>query len=99
MKPKRYIIRVLALAAGLGAAMAAVADERALPFEERQQIRQQMREHWQHMPPPRRGAAPDEARERWRSMPPEERQRLREDLRSQEGHRGGGRHDRRGEFQ
>ncbi|MGE5493171.1 MAG: DUF3106 domain-containing protein [Actinomycetota bacterium] len=53
-----------------------------LPPEQRQQMRQQMREHWQQMPPEQR----QERRERWQQMPSEERQRIREEMRERGGY-------------
>lgn len=52
---------------------------RDMPPDERRQMRQQMREHWQQdgnfrqdNPPPR-----------WRDVPPEDRRRMREEMRDQ----------------
>lgn len=67
---------------------------RDLPPDERRQMRQQMREHWQQDRELRReeGAPP-----RWRDVPPEDRRRLRDEMREQRGWqeqregRGGGR--------
>ncbi len=42
----------------------------ALPQAEQEEMRRQMREHWQQMPPEKRQAL----RERWQQMSPEERQ-------------------------
>lgn len=52
-----------------------------LSHEERQQMRQQMREHWQQMPPEQQRDYRQERRERWQQLPPEERERRREDKR------------------
>ncbi|MBS1142742.1 MAG: hypothetical protein H6R14_148 [Proteobacteria bacterium] len=53
---------------------------RDLPPDERRQMRQQMREHWQQERELRRedGVAP-----RWRDLPVEDRRRLRDDMREQ----------------
>jgi len=66
---------------------------RDLPPDERRQMRQQMRDHWQQEREMRR----DEGAPRWRGVPPEDRRRLRDEMREQrswpdqrEG-RGGGR--------
>jgi len=55
---------------------------RDLPPDERRQMRQQMREHWQQEREIRReeGAPP-----RWRDVPPEDRRRLRDEMREQRG--------------
>lgn len=95
MSRKRHLVQLLAFLMGCGAlAAAARADPHPLPPEQRQQIRQQMREHWQQMPPPRMHSG-QEYRERWQSLPADERQRLREDLRGQQ-EAYGGRHHRGG---
>jgi hypothetical protein len=52
---------------------------RDLPAEDRRQMRQQMREHWQQEREFRR----DEGAPRWRDVPPEDRRRLRDDMREQ----------------
>lgn len=52
---------------------------RDLPPEERRQMRQQMREHWQQDRELRR----DERRQRWQDVPPEDRRRMREEMREQ----------------
>jgi uncharacterized membrane protein len=54
---------------------------RDLPPEERRQMRQQMREHWQQEREIRR----DEGAPRWRDVPPEDRRRLRDEMREQRG--------------
>jgi len=59
--------------------------------EERQQMREQMREHWKQMPPEERESYRQKRRERWEQMPPEERQRKREERRARDG---GGKRDR-----
>lgn len=53
---------------------------RDLPPEERRQLRQQMREHWQQ----ETGGAAGEAMPRWRDLPPEERRRLRNEMRERQ---------------
>lgn len=52
---------------------------RDLPPDERRQMRQEMRDHWQQNRDPRR----DEGAPRWRDVPPEDRRRLRDDIREQ----------------
>lgn len=54
---------------------------RDLPPDERRQMRQQMREHWQQQRDVRR----EESGGGWREVPPEDRRRLREDMREQRG--------------
>lgn len=51
---------------------------RDLPPEERRQMRQQMREHWQQ-----ESTLRQEAPSRWRDVPPEDRRRMREEMRDQ----------------
>jgi hypothetical protein len=79
-----------------------------LPPDERRQLRQEMRDHWQQLPPEEKQRFRQERRERrdtFQQMPAEDRSRLRDELRGQrdgrgEGrgagpggeHRGGGRH-------
>lgn len=66
---------------------------RELPPDERRQIRQQMREHWQQEREIRR----EDGAPRWRDVPQEDRRRLRDEMREQHGWqdrrdgRGGGR--------
>lgn len=50
-----------------------------LPPEERRQMRQQMRDHWQQERDVRR----DDGARRWQEVPPEDRRRLREEMREQ----------------
>lgn len=113
MGTKQRMLRVLTLSAGLSMAAGgplgqAWADFRrppnepqAMTWEEREQMRQQMREHWQQMPPEQREARRRENYERWQQLPAEERQRIREEIRERrsgpEGSRGfpGRREDRR----
>lgn len=52
---------------------------RDLPREDRQQMRQQMREHWQQ----ERATMRDEGAPRWRDLPDEDRRRLRDEMRGQ----------------
>lgn len=52
---------------------------RDLPPDERRQLRQQMREHWQQDREIRR----DEGAPRWRDVPQEDRRRLRDEMREQ----------------
>lgn len=54
---------------------------RDLPPDQRREMRQQMREHWQQEREIRR----DEGMPRWRDIPPEDRRRLRDDMREQRG--------------
>ena len=72
--------------------------------DERRQMRQEMRQHWQQLPPEERQRFRQERQERreaFQQMPPEDRSRLRDELRGQRNgggggpnfeHRGGGRH-------
>lgn len=70
-----------------------------LPPEQRREMRQQMREHWQQMPPEERQEQRErfreqrqERREAFQQMPPEDRSRMRDELRGRrEGFDGGGR--------
>lgn len=92
MDMRRRIVQVAALAAGLWAIAGVTPAEarQPVPFEQRQQMRQEMREHWQQMPPDRRDMRREEYRERWQQqMPSGERQRLREEMREQRGGYGG----------
>ncbi len=62
--------------------------------DERRQMRQEMREHWQKMPPEERQRLRQERHERsdgLQQMPADDRSRLREELRGQR--EAGGRHD------
>jgi hypothetical protein len=70
----------------VGARYEQLAQWNTLPPEQRQQMRQQMREHWQQMPPEQR----QERRERWQQVPSEERQRIREEMRERGGGYGDG---------
>lgn len=53
--------------------------------EQRQEMRQQMRDHWHQGQGDGRGAQRQEWRERWQQRAPEERQRMREDFRERRG--------------
>ena len=56
---------------------------RELPPEERRQMRQQMREHWQQ-----EGAQRPEPPQRWRDLPQEDRRQMREEMREMREQRG-----------
>jgi len=53
---------------------------RDLPPEERRQMRQQMREHWQQ---DREFRREEGGPRRWQDVPPDERRRMREEMREQ----------------
>jgi len=78
---KRCLVLCLLLLSLFGTAGAGWAQGywRDLPPEERRQMRQQMREHWQQDRDIRR----DERRQRWQDVPPEDRRRMREEIREQ----------------
>jgi hypothetical protein len=79
---KRPIFLALLLLLGLlGPLESALAQARwrELPPEDRRQMRQQMREHWQQEREIRR----DEGARRWNEVPPEDRRRMREEIRDQ----------------
>ena len=78
---KRRLVLSLLLLSLLGSAggVWAQGNWRELPPDERRQMRQQMREHWQQDREIRR----DEAAPRWRDVPPEDRRRLRDEMREQ----------------
>lgn len=79
---KRLIALSLLLLSLLGSAGGVWAQQgnwRDLPPEDRRQLRQQMREHWQQEREIRR----EEGAPRWRDVPPEDRRRLRDDMREQ----------------
>lgn len=90
MKHRRFAFLLILLAlTGSGAAWAQ-GRWRDLPPEERRQMREQMREHWQQREYRRDGEPPREMlREapRWRDLPPEDRRRLRDEMREQPGWR------------
>ena len=80
----------LVLAAFVGVAGQAQAQ---LPPDERRQLRQEMRDHWQQLPPEEKQRFRQERQERresFQQMPPEDRSRLRDELRGQRDGRGGG---------
>ena len=56
---------------------------RHMPPDDRRQMRQEMREHWQQ----ERELRQNEAPRHWRDVPPEDRRRMREELREQRGDR------------
>lgn len=72
---------LLSLLGSVGGAWAQQGYWRDLPPDERRQMRQQMREHWQQEREIRR----DEGAPRWRDVPPEDRRQLRNELREQRG--------------
>lgn len=78
---KHRLVLSLLLLSLLGSAGGAMAQGywRDLPPEERRQMRQQMREHWQQDNEIRR----HEGGRRWREVPPEERRQMREEMREQ----------------
>ena len=81
MKRRRAIALLVLSLLGSAGGVWAQAYWRDLPPEERRQMRQQMREHWQQERELRR----DEGAPRWRDVPPEDRRRLRDDMREQRG--------------
>lgn len=88
---KRHLVLLLCLS-GLLAPLGngwAQSRWRDLPPEERQQMRQQMRDHWQQEQAARNDDMAQHAR--WRDLPPEDRRRMREEMREQ-----GSWHDQRG---
>lgn len=78
---KSRLILVALLLSLLGSAGNAWADRRwrDLPPDEREQLRQQMRDHWQREHDARR----EEVHPRWRDLPKEDRRRLRDEIREQ----------------
>ena len=81
---KRRTLLSLLLLLGLSGQVGGVwAEERwrDLPPDERRQMRQQMRDHWQQERDLRR----DDAPRRWGEVPPEDRRRMREEMREQRG--------------
>ncbi|MBK9782997.1 MAG: hypothetical protein IPP59_01640 [Betaproteobacteria bacterium] len=82
------LLLLLSLLGSAGSAWAQ-ASWRDLPPEERREMRQQMREHWQQDRNMRREEGP----RRWQEVPPEDRRRLRDEMREQG--RGQGDHQRR----
>lgn len=82
---KRRILLSLLLLLGLSSALEsawAQARWRDLPVEDRRQMRQQMREHWQQE---REFRHEDGGPRRWHEVPPEDRRRMREEIREQRG--------------
>ena len=88
------LLLLLSLLGSTGSAWAQVS-WRDLPPDERRQMRQQMREHWQQDREIRREDGP----RRWQDVPLEDRRRLRDDMREQRRWQDGrdGRNDRSGE--
>lgn len=78
MKSRLVLSLILLSQLGLVGGVWAQAPWRDLPVEDRRQMRQQMREHWQQERELRREAAPP-----WRDLPPEDRRRLRDEMREQ----------------
>lgn len=78
---KRLLALLLLLLSLFGSAggVWAQAYWRDLPPDERRQMRQQMRDHWQQEREIRR----DEGAPRWRDVPLEDRRRLRNEMREQ----------------
>jgi len=79
----RIVLLSCLLLSLLGVAGSALAQGRwrDLPPAERQELRRQMREHWQQDAQYRQqGDAP-----RWRDLQPDDRQRLRQEMREQRG--------------
>jgi len=77
MKSSRLCLLLALLCLTGSAGLRAQPGWRDLPPEERRQMRQQMREHWQQDA----GQMPSEPSPRWRDLPPEERRRLRNEMR------------------
>ncbi len=75
------ILLLLSLAGSVGGAWAD-GRWRDLPPDERRQMRQQMREHWQQEREIRRDEG---GPRRWNDVPPEDRRRMREEIREQRG--------------
>lgn len=74
------LLLLLSLSGSVGSVWAQ-ARWRDLPPDERRQMRQQMREHWQQEREIRR----DDGPRRWNEVPPEDRRRMREEMREQRG--------------
>lgn len=81
---RRRLLSLLLLLSLAGAAGGVWADGRwrDLPPDERRQMRQQMREHWQQEREIRRDEG---GPRRWNEVPPEDRRRMREEIREQRG--------------
>ena len=80
---KRRILLATLLLLGLLGPLGGVRAEgqwRDLPPEERRQMRQQMRDHWQQDREFRRDEG---GARRWQDVPPDDRRRMREDMREQ----------------
>lgn len=83
MKRHRLLSLLLLLSlAGPAASVWADGRWRDLPPDERRQMRQQMREHWQQEREIRRDEG---GPRRWNEVPPEDRRRMREEIREQRG--------------
>ena len=81
---KRRLALTLLLLSQLGSTGGVWAQQghwRDLPPDERRQMRQQMREHWQQEREIRR----DDGAPRWRDVPLDERRQMREQMREQRG--------------
>ena len=79
---KRRILLSLLLLLGLSGPLGSVwaqARWRDLPPDERRQMRQQMREHWQQ----EREVRHEDGARRWGEVPPDERRRMRDEMREQ----------------
>ena len=81
MKPCLVLSLLLLSLLGSAGSVWAQGGWRDLPPDERRQMRQQMREHWQQEREIRR----DEGAPRWRDVPQEDRRRLRDEMREQRG--------------
>ncbi len=81
---KRLLLSLLLLSSlcGLAGEVSAQPSWRDLPPDERRQMRQQMREHWQQDRELRRH---DDGERRWRDVPAEDRRQMREEIREQRG--------------
>ncbi|WP_153132819.1 hypothetical protein [Dechloromonas hortensis] len=79
---RRILLSTLLLLGLLGplGGVWAQAQWRDLPPEERRQMRQQMREHWQQ---DREFRREEGGGRRWQDVPPEDRRRMREEMREQ----------------
>ena len=74
-------VLLLSLLGSAGGVWAQQGYWRELPPDERRQIRQEMREHWQQ----EREIRQQEGAPRWRDVPPDERRELRQQIREQRG--------------
>lgn len=81
---KRLLLSLLLLASlsGLAGNGWAQPHWRDLPPDERREMRQQMREHWQQEREMRRR---DDGGRRWQDVPAEDRRQMREEIREQRG--------------